>query len=452
MFPGSRKGSKSTAIPLSQSTLSVTGTAKTSSEIVMPTTTEPTTQWFSLPYWRRRNVSQPTWPQHRSSENAPARLATSCSSRLLSLDKPLPLTPSDESGDSKVFGKSPALHHRSSHFPNYQSSPAAVQILPRSAPVGIPASRGLCISLASAHEEPNISSPIIPNTLYPTSSPVDSTPYQPIRRSKSAHRLRAPNDTVASEKLDHRRCRGLSFGATNMLPNASDATKENGKELEPSPDPPKPQSLSRKPSFWSKKKSLTPASPAPPVPQNDNAIPVLPLPLVDVSPFAPEFTIQPFQLSNPNAKPMPFQLQPDHAATRRTTPGSTTTSSTTSFDVVDSPLPNQEGTFMSRSPRGYATPPLLHRLSFGVFSSPEPSPIVRPRLLNQFHSHSATALPFPSPKPTIQIPRPSIDGESPEDYVARLKTHVSKAEVASVLASRYLRILLTKSLLNHFQL
>jgi hypothetical protein len=448
MFPDrSKASSKATAIPIpltSQSTF--TTTTKTSSEILTPTTTGTTTQWFSLPYWRRRNVSQPTLPQHRSSERFPAIQATSQSARLLSVDKALPPTPSDEGQDSKNFGNPEILHHRSSRFPTYQqgSNTSDIQNALRSAPVPTLASRGLCISLASAsaHAEANVSSPVIPNTLYPISSSVASNPSPQIRRTKSAHRLRASNDTVAREQLAERRCRGLSFGATNLLLIERDTkTKGKGKELEPSPNTSKAlaQSLSRKPSFWSKKKTPTPATASP---QNDSASPVLPLPLVDVSPFAPEFTIQPFQSSNPNTTPMlasPFQrLQPDSAAPRRTTPGSTTTSSTTSFEVVDAALPHQEGSYMSRSPRGHATPPLLHRLSFGVFSSPEPSPVVRPKFPNQCHSQSATALPFPSsPKPSTQIPRPSIDGESPEGYVLRLKTRVSKAEVASILASRY---------------
>jgi hypothetical protein len=457
MFPGSRKTSKSTPIPLPptpKSTLSITEATKTPSEIVTPTTTETTTQWFSLPYWRKRNVSQPTSlqptspqptsPQPRSSENSPSRLGMPYSSRPLSLDKSLPPTPSDEGSDSKLFGQSRVLPHRSFHFPTYQQVPntPGVQNAPQSAPVALPASRGLCISLgsASAHVEANISSPITPNTSYPP--PVESNPSQQIRRSKSAHRLRAPSKTVASENLAYRRCRGVSFGATNLLLSPVDTTtRGKGKELDPSPNPPLPQSLSRKPSFWSKKKKSP--IPATSTPQNESPITMLPLPLVDVSPFAPEFTIHPFQLSNPDTKPTvvpPCQrLHPDRAATQRTTPGSTTTSSTTSFEVVDPPLPNQEGTFMSGSPRGRATPPLLHRISFGVFSSPEPSPIIRPKYLNHPHSQSTTVLPFPSPKPNTQIPRPSIDGESPEGYILRLKAHVSKAEVASVLASRYLR-------------
>jgi len=451
MFPGSRKGSsKTTATPAQNpQQLSVTKTTRTSSEIVPSTTTETTTQWFSFPYWRTRNLSQPTSPQHRTDSNSPARLVTSHSSRVLSLDKSLPPTPSDENWDSKNFGKSEVLLHRSTHFPTYQqkSNTSEIQNAPRSPSIVFPASRGLCISLssASAHAGANTPSPVIRDTLHPTPSPVESSTSPQIRRSKSAHRLRAPN---GSEKLVDRRYRGLSFGATNQLPNATDTTtKGKGKELESSPNlsKPLPQSLSRKPSFWSKKKGPTAtATPAISTPQNDSAITVLPLPLVDVSPFAPEFAIHPFQMSDPNTKPMvvsPFQtLQPGHAATRRATPGSTTTSSTTSFEVVDETLPKQEASFMSRSPRGHATPPLLHRLSFGVFSSPEPSPTVRPKVSNQSHS-SSTPLPFPSPKSNTQIPRPSLDAETPEGYVLRIKTHVSKADVASVLASRYLRLL-----------
>ena len=42
-------------------------------------------------------------------------------------------------------------------------------------------------------------------------------------------------------------------------------------------------------------------------------------------------------------------------------------------------------------------------------------------------------------KPSVEIPRPREEEESPEVYLQRLVEAVSKAEVASILASRYVR-------------
>lgn len=433
-----RVSSKSTATPskTSHSNLSAKATTVTKMEIVTPTTTP--TQWFSLP-WRKRNVSQPTSPLRRSSENSPARLATSNSSRLLSLDKALPPTPSDESREIKNFDNSESILPRSSHLPAYQKTPEVrnVSHLPPFAP---PAPRGLCISLTSpsACIKTNISSPVVPITFLPTTSAEASSRSPQVRRTKSAHRLRVPNDNITSEQLGERRRRGVSFGATGLFMNPGHTTsKSKGNELERPRNSSKliPQTLSRRPSFWSKKKSPMQAKSSP---QTDGGLPISPLPLVDVSPWAPEFTIEPFQLSSPDNTttiPSPFErLQSPNVTTLRTSHGSTTTSSTTSFEVVNSPLPKQESLSMLR---GNATPPLLHRLSFGVFSSPEPSPVTRP---SQYHSRSAAVLPFPSSDSDARIPRPEKDGESPEVYVLRLKAHVSKTEVASVLASRYSQV------------
>lgn len=416
MFPGSRKASSN-----------ITTTALPQPTLLAPTettTADTTTPWFLLPYWRKRNVSQPTILR-RTSENYPPKLRTSHSSRLLSLNKDLPPTPSNEGRDFKSnLGRPEILEFRSSH--HQESKMAQAQ---KGSPVAIPAARGPCISLASASTRVET---VVPNAFLPSgSSPVAS---KSIRRTKSAHRLRAPNDTI-SEHIVHRRHRGLSFNTPDLLLNAGDSTsKGKGKELEPpNLSKPLPQPLSRRPSFWSKKRSPTPPTSTLP---NDN-VTLSPLPLVDVSPFAPEFTIESFQSSNPNTKATvssPFQkLQSDNVATRCTTPGSTRTSSVTSFEVVDAQLPKQGNSSISRRP---ATPPLLHRLSFRVFSCPEPA---RPNFPNQSDSQPATPVPFPSsPSLVPQISRPSMGGELPEDYVSRLKTRVSKAEVASVLASRYL--------------
>ncbi|TFK57363.1 hypothetical protein OE88DRAFT_1651044 [Heliocybe sulcata] len=82
---------------------------------------------------------------------------------------------------------------------------------------------------------------------------------------------------------------------------------------------------------------------------------------------------------------------------------------------------------------------LLHRLSMNFFSS-SPNPNSSSILLSDTLSASPTSSPVSSPRvslsrPPVQVPKPRTEEESPEVYLDRLLEAVSKAEVASVLAS-----------------
>ena len=100
--------------------------------------------------------------------------------------------------------------------------------------------------------------------------------------------------------------------------------------------------------------------------------------------------------------------------------------------------------------RALTNPPLLHRLSINLFGSSSPgthtptsssSPNVFDGHVTSPPSSLGSSRPSLS-KPSVEIPRPRSDEESPEVYLQRVVEAVSKADVATVLASRYVLIIL----------
>ncbi|OBZ79748.1 Protein transport protein sec73 [Grifola frondosa] len=92
-------------------------------------------------------------------------------------------------------------------------------------------------------------------------------------------------------------------------------------------------------------------------------------------------------------------------------------------------------------PRAQTNPPLLHRLSVNIFgsSSNSPSSTSAPNIAGESAigsppSSLGSSRPSLS-KPSVEIPRPRTEDESPEVYLTRLMEAVSKAEVATVLAA-----------------
>lgn len=95
---------------------------------------------------------------------------------------------------------------------------------------------------------------------------------------------------------------------------------------------------------------------------------------------------------------------------------------------------------MRRRPRSQTNPPLLHRLSVGLFSSGAASTTKTGSVFGPNFTSSTTP-PSDSPRPSIgrspvEVPKPQTDEETPDGYLERLLDVVSKAEVAGVLASR----------------
>ncbi|KAF9650747.1 hypothetical protein BDM02DRAFT_3111798 [Thelephora ganbajun] len=86
--------------------------------------------------------------------------------------------------------------------------------------------------------------------------------------------------------------------------------------------------------------------------------------------------------------------------------------------------------------RASTNPPLLHRLSMNLFPSSPPIPALPHTQLTSSPDTSTISSPRPSTsKQSIDIPKPRIDEESPEQYVDRLTETVPKSDIVTVLAS-----------------
>ncbi len=439
MFLGNRKASSDSIFsksptspppyrqsPLSPLLLSETKTTRT--EVVTTTTTETTSQLFSIPYWRRRNISQPTSPTSKTFEgfSGPPK---SRSSHFLLVDKELPPTPPNEVGCqfSPTMFKSPQTTKVCS---KPQSAAATRQPAPTS-------------HSSTLQLETSATSPLSPSTSVPPASPLPLSPSQ-VRRVKSTLRLQSPGGTVDKDHLVQRRRRGVSFGASTLLSIDGDTKcKGKGKEPEVEPNPSKSSSkpLSRKSSFWSKKKIHQPCESARSSQvQNDTILTLPPLPPVDISPFAAEFPLQHLESQNINLPVAPPQSKrhSSKAISRSATPGSTGAPASHIVDASVPILPKQDVLSVPRL-RAQTPSTLFQRLSLGVFSSPEPSPSLTPSVVRPSSQSLNLQLTCSIPvatKSDTAIPKPAVEDESPEIYVSRLKTQVSKAEVASILASR----------------
>jgi len=398
--------------PLSPLLLSEIKTTRT--EVVTTTTTETTTQLLSIPYWRRRNISHPTSPACKTFEgfSGPPK---SRPSHLLLLDKELPPTPPNKVGCQF----SPIMFNQS-------DSPQTTRELQPAAATRQP----VLVSHSSTSQlGTSATSPLSPSTSVPPASPLP-LPSQ-VRRVKSTLRLQSPGGTADKDHLVQRRRRGVSFGASTLLSVDGD-TKSKGKGKEPevdsNPSRSSPKPLSRKSSFWSKKKTHQPCESARSSRAQDDAILTLPpLPPVDISPFAAEFPSQHLESIN-------LSVAPPQSKGHSATSGSTTASTSHSVDASVPMLPKQDVLSVPRL-RAQTPSTLFQRLSLGVFSSPEPSPsVIRPS--SQSPNLQLTSSIPVATKSDTAIPKPAVEEESPEIYVSRLKTQVSKAEVASILASR----------------
>ena len=174
-----------------------------------------------------------------------------------------------------------------------------------------------------------------------------------------------------------------------------------------------PQTISRRASFWSKRRGLLSDEPSN-HPLHHEGILTLPV-------LQPVHQVSPFNISHFTEEPsFPIQKTAPH-----TVPFFEPACNTKPHETV-APKPR---------PRAQTNPHFFRRLSMGVFSALEPSP---PDLQARNSPH------FPVVTPIAQqaihklvIPKPLSKEESPDMYLTRLQSTVSKAEVAGILASRY---------------
>lgn len=120
------------------------------------------------------------------------------------------------------------------------------------------------------------------------------------------------------------------------------------------------------------------------------------------------------------------------------------------------PIPAPSGSPKVVHPRQRAqtNPHILQRLSLNLFSFGSPSaPPIPDRSVSNSTTHSPPSSPRPSnSRPSIEIPRPRTDGDTPEAYIQRLTKAVTKADIAIVLATKYVFFWPFdgwKSLINH---
>lgn len=463
-----------------------------------------TAHFFSLPLWRRRaspafSTAAASPSISRLSADDIGVLRPHPSPAVLLRDKDLPPTPSSHglsrtaqrdvqphapapeeglpmagSSSSASLLRGPSLHAESSSQPTMALVRATLG-------VGLPH----VISSASSSSSDLHNFPLKPP---PIPDPPSQNSHSVVRRVKSFRR--DAEHRVDPKARETRRNRGLSLGPVQF------ASLEKGKEKQWEPTfetlPSLPKPISRKSSFWSRKRNDSQAVSPPHIPDAD-AGPSLPS-LQPVSPFYVDTIIPPppeppeattalhlqrrhsdkSRLSASNAEqlrtfrsdvPASFLSPTRNLLKRPQTADTATSSRITSLypdlpQVIRSSPPQSpasrfktgeqivEGkTSPSVLPatrhRSQTNPPLLHRLSVNMFGSPSPpSSTSAPSIVTTSVGDIVTASPtssLASSRPSLskEIPQPRPDEEKPEVYVHRLLESVSKAEVATVLASKY---------------
>lgn len=456
----------------------------TTTEVI--TTTRTTTHFFSLPLWRKRGVPASSHgPMYMNADESGSMSRPGTSYSIPSVDKALPPTPpTDEplpfparpsTEHSLVEGISmpdeegrPSYNSGSTHRPVLEPRRSTAALAHAALGIGLPAILPR-VSTSSKSDVHHVALPPIP----------DHQPRASVRRAKSSHKVRStrkqPDLPYASDGETSPAARNSSFTSSSIFPSTTDV-KGKGKARATQEEVPvaqTPKTISRRPSFWSRKKSVVkeptrPETSIPITPPSSSTLPVLP-------PLSP-FIIGGSRLtSSPEPQDAVFSARPKSPTRRRSisltpppfegprrarsptvdrssrpmTADPTTSPTRASFFIppaplVASPLPSpsleSEGSSVQlegpaqRRPRAQTNPPILHRLSLNLFamSSSASSPI-------QPHS-SPLSSNRPSPRPSlakrpVDIPKPHQDDESPEAYLLRLRAAVSKAELASILAT-----------------
>ena len=391
---GHQKTSHEKSPPYSQrsSPLVLAETTTTRTEIVTTTTTETTTHFFSLPYFRKRTHQSPKDVHSNHSIPAPK-----LSSDMGLSEKALPPTPPNE---IKCFQNDPVIMHSQSRD------------LGRASPVA-PRATDIVHFAPQTHSTAALGKglPSAPSASYHETNtiPFVSSASPTIRKSRSFQWLKrnvSENFTPSSHDVrpNHSASRGVSLGANPSLSTGVLGSSDKAKPTEfPSVgSKAAPKAISRRASFWGKKRGSS---------SNESSNhPIPPLSPVHGLPFkeAPSSSIH--------------ATTPTHAA---------------SFSGP-SCNPGPHETVPRPRPRSQTNPPFFRRLSMGVLSALEPS--------SPLDLHASNNSPEPLPNtPTVAreavhkpvIPKPLSKEESPDIYLTRLQSAVSKAEVAGILASRY---------------
>ena len=383
---------------------------------------------------------------------------------------------------------SPSTQPRSSRSPTasppVRPTPSNAKFALAQAALAIGLPHGMPQASASSSRS-DVDSAAFGNVPQPSRHPV---PRPNVRRAKSFQQLSRKfcrDDDGTSSDTQRPRSRGTSFDPAH----ASDSNgkgKANALEDIPSHVTPPRKSLVRRPSFWNRKRNDTssndvaPPPPPPPPPSErprtsfDHLSTLLPtlrpmsplhfdtntshssplLQIEDPSPPSPPGLDAHNESHNIFLPPNPSASSPDLSIQTFKKSSASRQRPSTADPAADryrtlpfykhppdhsSPLaaaPSQQQVATPQQttrPRSQTNPPLLHRLSANLFSfgSSPLSPPTNGAHINQ--SPTASSL-SPTTKPPPPNPRPN---ESPATYVDRLLWTINKADVASVLASRY---------------
>jgi hypothetical protein len=435
--------------------LVLAGTTTTRTEVVTTTTTETTTHFFSLPSFRKR-----AGPGHQSpkddypNHNIPAlRLP----SDIALFEKALPPIPTNETGSSQNDPMIMEDLTTSSPIPQLapdvvHSTTSAPQTYSMTPLTHAASGKGLPFTSSSSYPETNT----IP--FVSCASPIPSLP-SPVRKSRSFQWLKrnvseiyAPssNDDHLNHSVSERH-RGLSFGANPFLGIGLPGDVDKGRPTERSSvgSNAAPNTISRRASFWSKKRGSSSNGPSNHQSHKEDTILTLP-------PLPSIHHVSPFNISHLTEAPSSLPVQTTVTNHVREMSKSCSeinerASLSPGRPSFSGSIPSQGAPFSDPScnvgpretappllrPRAQTNPPFLRRLSMGVSSTVEPSP--------PLHIHASDAAQLLPISPTIAqqavpkpiIPKPLGKDESPDIYLTRLQLAVSKAEVAGILASRY---------------
>lgn len=443
--------------------LPVAADAPTTHTKVSTPVTRKTTQFLSFQGWRKRrngdytNAQSPR-PSSDTEEHGSRSVTTAPTSR----DKALPPTPPCPAAPPPLSldllnGRTQFLMSSTQEDP-----PCSTSVLVQSS-LGL-GLRGVASHLpaSSSASASEINTIVFASSSISPSS-ADISPFTEQLPSTQHMSESVVINSLEKEEINdpRRRVRGVSLGPATLfgLGGGADAKgKEKSEHVQ--------GTLSRKSSFWARKKPPKPDLQARPatahgdVSQHNFAV------VADVpAPTRPNFRSQKLQARDPVSRSFSERPQSYYPAISLNIPPSPnvdhlvpgTRSSTAGNPGVrtgqDSPINQQSesvvrttSTRLSKGPsseklptprvRSQTNPPFLHRLSLNVFSSStflSTSPTSSPSSPLLSTAFDPLKLSQP-PKPLI-IPRPMENEESPEVYVRRLMEAVSKVEVIGILAS-----------------
>ncbi|KAF8633997.1 hypothetical protein AX15_001171 [Amanita polypyramis BW_CC] len=285
-----------------------------------------------------------------------------------------------------------------------------------------------------------------------------------LRKAKSSQKLKTDMTDVISEHTSnmdtfkaggrHHRIRGFSFSSSNLFSFAGDLmTKGKEKEVDASKTCPRP--LTRKGSFWSRRRHVEHSSGAQ-VPSSASVTPIATSSTEQVSPstssknqarlhvrgLSRSLSERSFlSRSSPSIREnriFNLSFSPYDRSSSIKVPQSPHWSgflhsrARNSRDLIDFPrVSRSDEPHPTLRPRAQTNPPLLHRLSLNIFSFATSPSSPNPQNLSAVDltvSPSAT-------KTETRFSRSAGDGETPAAYVRRLISSINKAEVAGILAS-----------------